>query len=97
MLSFINITVIIIFIYAANDGIIRFFMLFTAFLGILLYKISLGKLQKLLAAVLSEAISAITTFIIKQIRKLTYPLKAGRKSRRVMRYIKRKVTAAAGR
>ena len=97
LLSIVNIVVIITFIYAANEGIIRFYMLLITFLGILLYKISLGKLQNKLAAALSKLIRKITVFIIRIVRKLIYPLKEEIISRRVMGYIKRGISSAGGR
>ena len=97
MLSIVNIIVIITFIYAANEGVIRFYMLLITFLGILLYKISLGKLQNMLAASLSKLIRKITVFIIKIVRKLIYPLKEEIISLRVMGYIKRGISSAGGR
>ena len=88
--SIVHIIVIIIFIYAANSGIIRYFLLLAALFGVILYRISLGKLVNLL----SDALTTITAITAKHVRKFIYPLKRLIVSRDVIHYIKTTILPA---
>ena len=92
--SIVNIIVIIVFIYAANSGVIRYFLLLSALLGIILYNISFGRLIDKLSVALASAIRIIAEAIKKSVRKLTYPLRRLTESRFLMRYTKTTILSA---
>ena len=92
IISVVFILITVTFIYAANEGIIRIFMITAAFCGIYLYKISLGKLQRKFNSALSAALYNIMVFASGLIKRMMYPLRSRVRSHGVLRYINKQMT-----
>lgn len=95
--SVLYIIVMITFIYAANEGIIRYFLLLSALSGVIVYSVSAGRLLKKLETALSKLLCRIAGCVSRKIRKIIYPVKAGIGDRAVMKCIIAKITTAHGR
>ena len=82
---------VVIFIYAANEGVIRYFMIAASFIGLLLYHFSLGRILNKLAAVIAQPIYAFGVCVYKGIKKACAPLSAFAGDMRVRRYVRNKL------
>ncbi|MBQ7699147.1 MAG: spore cortex biosynthesis protein YabQ [Clostridia bacterium] len=90
VLSVVFITGVVIFIYAANEGMIRYFLILFAFSGLILYRITLGKLYKKLSYILLKAVK----YAAGKLQRFLYPLKAYFISRGVEKRIKKGILKA---
>ena len=92
VLSLLYISVTVIFIYAANEGVIRYFLIIFAFAGFILCRITLGKLYNKLSYVISKAVN----IVIRGLKKLIYPITARFISHSVEKYIKKGILKTHG-
>lgn len=94
LISIVNIILIIVFIYAVNAGMIRYFMLLSTLIGIILYKISLGKLTKILAEAISKAVIKSERLVINTISNLIRPIISKTRDNMVIHGIRKKIVSA---
>ncbi len=82
---------VVLFIYAANEGVIRYFMIASSFAGTALYHISLGRLLLKASAAAALPVHAFSVFIYKGIKNLLRPLYGIRENKKVKLYIISKI------
>ena len=95
LFSVIYAVAVVLFIYASNDGVIRYFMIVSSLFGTLLYHISLGKLFKRLTKAAARPLYNAGVRIYRRIKKLLYPIYAAGMNKKVKLYIIRKIRTGA--
>ena len=84
---------VVLFIYAANEGVIRYFMIAASFAGVILYRLTLGRLLNKLAEKTARPVYNGAVRIYKGIIKLLSPVRAAADDKKVKKYIKNKIRA----
>ena len=77
---------IVIFIYAANNGVIRYFMIISAYIGILLYKYTIYRYIYKLYIIIANIVHKLLLFMNKLFIKLSKPVIAVINDRSVKKY-----------
>lgn len=85
--SVVYIMLIIVFIYASNEGNIRYFLILFSLSGLLLYSLTIGKLLNKLSVIIADALCRILRAFKALIYKLIRPIRSYINNRLVSRYI----------
>ena len=91
LFSLIYTVAVVLFIYASNDGVIRYFMIVSSLSGTLIYHISIGKLFKRFTKTAARPLYNAGVRIYKLIKKLLHPLYAAAENKKVKLYIISKI------
>lgn len=89
--SIIHTMIIIVTIYALNEGFVRYFLLLSALFGAVLYRISVGKLLNNLNNAVFDVTCKAADLICETVLNITYPIKAGICSRRTAGYVRSRI------
>jgi hypothetical protein len=83
--------VTVIFIYAANDGMIRYFMLVFELSGTVISRFTAGKLIRKLSSKIADITYGIIIFTVKSVKKLFKPIIAYKRAKDAERHILRTI------
>lgn len=81
----------VVLVYAANGGIVRYYMILFFFSGSALYLLIIGRFTKKAEARLTEAIKALLKLLASFAKRVYEPVYKRLLQRRVMRYIMKKI------
>lgn len=87
LFSLIYTVITVIFIYGANNGAVRYFILLFSAIGFLISYYTLGKLLSYLENRASHSLYRLIIFTYEKIRRLLRPVTAFYNSRRIKKYM----------
>ena len=92
LFSLIYTLITVIFIYGANNGTVRYYILFFTASGFLLYYFTLGKLFSFAEKKISYGLYSLMKAVCIGIRKLLDPLNRAVSSYKIRKYVMRRIT-----